>query len=209
MDGIRHFLRLAGRLPDVLHVLSVGAVRLAEPEAQEERNLSERTLQTDRSTARRGRDPGNADRLLPDLSRICGRPERSRLLGGLAGASVLAERAAVVPMATACLRPHRRRALPFRAALRRSPWAACLVGPCPPNPVFPRLGRRLGHRLHPAGSHFFPLEMDAFRRLRFPIEPPPPLSGLFPRRSRHRGIRARARPARSRWELGKKLGRSG
>ena len=85
LDGLRHLLRLARRLPDVVHVLPVRPVRVAEPDAQAERNLSVRPLQADRRAAHPGRGVPDAACLLPDLPGVGGRPERGGLLAASGG----------------------------------------------------------------------------------------------------------------------------
>ena len=72
--------------------------------------------------------------------------------------------------------------------------------------IFFRPGRGIGGGLRPVGADLHAVEMDPFRRVRFPTESAAALPGVFPRRTRHRRLRPRPRPAFDRGRTGPTLG---
>src|ERR1700722_14948449 len=97
---LRPFLRLAGRLLDVLDVLSLGAVHMAEPGTQRLAQVSGGSISAPRRAFRFRRYRRHAARALPGLPRHGDRSEPTSLRAPLHGVALLAERADVVLVAT-------------------------------------------------------------------------------------------------------------
>src|SRR6516165_11992771 len=96
MARLRSFLRVSVSLFDAIHVLSVRLVRLAEPAAQGLEGIPRASPGAARHSIRDRRLSGDADRLLPGLSRHRRRPVLVFILGALDGTADHADRADVV-----------------------------------------------------------------------------------------------------------------
>src|SRR5579864_8710897 len=108
----RPILRLARRLSDVSDVLSLGSVHLAEPRAQTALAVSSRPTPATGRAIRLCPDRRDAACALSGLPRDDARAQPGRLWTALSGATLLAQRADVVPMAAPGVDYRGRRAPP-------------------------------------------------------------------------------------------------
>ena len=204
---VRSVLRLARRLSDVFDVFSLGCIRVAEYSAQRNPEISQRPIAAARRAIYFRRDRRHAARALSGLPRDRGRSKSDRLWAALPGATLLAQRADVVPMAVIGVDHRACRAAPFRPPLGRVSRPFVVRRRCPSGPVFyrPDDGRR--PRLCSAGDCLYALELVRTRTVFVPAQPPAALCRLLPSGSRGWGARPRARPARPRGNAGAALER--
>ena len=195
---------------DVVDVLPLGPVPVAEPDEERRRPLPARSGGPAGAAVPGFRRPRRRARLLPGLPAGDGSwRQRLRLRAHLADDEPLAHRAGLVPAAAVHLRPRRRGALRALAGLgrtgreageRRGRTAAALL---------PDRDRHLGRGLHAAGAGVRGLRLVA-RRL--PVGAEEPRAALrrllLPRRRRGR-LWPEARPPRPGRSAGSALARVG
>ena len=203
---LRPVLRAPRRLSDVVHVLSVRPFRLARPRAQRQLRIPAATPASAGPAVRIGGLPDDAGRSLSGLSRHRADPGLARVLGGVARAAVLAERAAVVLVAIAGVERRRRRCLRVRAPVGRGSRPLRRRGRRAPRAVLCRPRDRVRRRLRASGHRVYALGLGRARTVRAPAVPAAALRRLFLRGSRRRRLWHRQGPAGGRRDAGAALG---